>query len=161
MAREVERKFLVANGDWRKAAGPGTTISQFYLAVAEERSVRVRIRNGESATLTLKFGGAARERDEFEYPIPVEEARQLERFAIGVLIEKTRHVVVHDGREWEVDLFKRALAGLAVAEIETEDDITDAALPPWVGREITGEAEFYNASLALRGLPEALRWRSG
>ena len=157
MAKEVERKFLVSRSDWRAVAEPGIAIVQFYIASTAERSVRIRIRRDSEATLTIKFGGDKRIRDEFEYPIPPEEARDMERFAIGAVIEKTRHLVRHRGDVYEVDVFGGALAGLVVAELETEKDVPDADLPAWLGREVTGEAAYYNASLARRGLPELVR----
>ena len=52
-------------------------------------------------------------------------------------------------------MFAGALTGLVIAELETSDDVPVAKLPPWLGREITGESAFYNASLARNGLPVA------
>jgi adenylate cyclase len=157
MAKEVERKFLVSRSDWRQFAEPGIAIMQFYLASTGERSVRIRIREGTEATLTLKFGGDKRIRDEFEYPIPPEEAREMLQFAIGAVVEKTRHLVRHRGFVYEVDVFGGALAGLVVAELETEAEVPDDMLPPWLDREVTGEAEYYNTALSRHGLPELIR----
>ena len=76
-------------------------------------------------------------------------------FAVGLVIEKTRHEVRHNGYVYEVDDFAGALAGLVIAELETPDDVQKAKLPQWLGREVTGESAFYNASLARNGLPVA------
>ena len=153
MAKEIERKFLVKTSVWRAAAEHATAISQFYVTTGEDRSVRVRIVDGEKARLTIKFGGAARTRDEFEYPIPLADARDMERFALGNIIQKTRHKVPHGGRDYEVDTFEGALAGLVIAELETPDDVPDDELPVWLGDEVTGDRAFYNLSLALEGAP--------
>lgn len=40
-----------------------------------------------------------------------------------------------------------------LAELETPEDVCDAALPSWPVREVKGEAAYYNASPALSGLP--------
>ncbi|MBZ9999295.1 MULTISPECIES: CYTH domain-containing protein [unclassified Mesorhizobium] len=154
MGKEVERKFLVSGTAWRDLVETDVRILQFYLAAAPGRTVRVRISNGASARLTLKFGSTARERDEFEYPIPLADAVEMLGFAIGRVIEKTRHHVRHGGYLYEVDVFGGALAGLVMAELETPDDVPDEMLPDWLGREVTGEQKFYNASLALGGIPE-------
>ena len=154
MGKEVERKFLVSSAAWRDLVEADIRIRQFYLAAAPGRTVRVRISDGVSAQLTLKFGSKARERDEFEYPIPLAEAQELQAFAIGRVIEKTRHHVRHRGYLYEVDVFGGLLTGLVVAELETPEDVPDEMLPDWLGREITGESRFYNASLALGGVPE-------
>ncbi|TIV43303.1 MAG: CYTH domain-containing protein, partial [Mesorhizobium sp.] len=93
MGKEVERKFLVAGNAWRHLVEADIRIRQFYVAAQPGRTVRVRISDGASAELTLKFGDRARERDEFEYPIPLAEAEEMMAFAIGRVIEKTRHHV--------------------------------------------------------------------
>ncbi len=155
MAKEIERKFLVTSDDWRGHVDGRAAIRQFYLAAVDGRSFRVRIRDGRSAALTLKFGRHGRERDEFEYPIPLGDAEEMQEFAVGLVIEKTRHEVRHNGYVYEVDAFAGALAGLVIAELETPDDVPAAELPPWLGREVTGESAFYNASLARNGLPVA------
>lgn len=154
MGKEVERKFLVTSSAWRSLAEADIRIRQFYVAAQPGRTVRVRISDGRSAELTLKFGDRARERDEFEYPIPLHEAEELMAFAIGRVIEKTRHHVRHRGYLYEVDVFGGVLSGLVVAELETPEDVPDEMLPDWLGREVTGESRFYNASLALGGIPE-------
>jgi CYTH domain-containing protein len=152
MAKEIERKFLVASEEWRGSAAESSSIRQFYLAIRPDRSVRVRIRDGK-AVLTLKFGTDAKKRDEFEYDVPVSEAEEMQSFALGQVIEKTRHHVRHGGYVYEVDVFAGKLEGLVLAELETEDDVPDTALPRWLGREVTGEAAYYNSSLATSGRP--------
>jgi adenylate cyclase len=152
MAKEVERKFLVRGEGWRALAEAAVSIRQFYLDAEPDRSVRVRIREG-AALLTLKFGVHARIRDEFEYAIPLADAEEMANFAIGDVVEKTRYHVRHGGYLYEVDVFAGELAGLVMAELETPEDVPDSALPAWLGREVTGRAEFYNASLARNGRP--------
>ena len=83
MGKEVERKFLVSSTAWRELAEADIRIRQFYLATAPGRTVRIRISDGASAKLTLKFGSGARERDEFEYPIPLADALEMLDFAIA------------------------------------------------------------------------------
>ena len=154
MAKEIERKFLVSNSAWRDSVAAEIRIRQFYLAAAPGRTVRIRISDGTSAMLTLKFSGKGRGRDEFEYPVPLAEAKEMQAFAIGRVIEKTRCHVHHGGYLYEVDVFGGELAGLVIAELETPDDVPADNLPPWLGREVTQEGRYYNASLALREVPE-------
>ncbi|TWG91368.1 CYTH domain-containing protein [Mesorhizobium sp. J18] len=155
MAEEVERKFLIAGDSWQAESRPeAIAIRQFYVVAEPDRSVRIRIMNGEKATLTLKFGAQARVRQEFEYPLALDEALGLQSFAIGNVIEKTRNIVPHGGFLYEVDVFGGALAGLVIAELETDQDVPATSLPPWLGREVTGDSAYYNASLALKGFPE-------
>jgi len=153
VAKEIERKFLVSSPVWRALVESQIRIQQFYLAASHGRTVRIRISDGTSATLTLKFSGKGRGRDEFEYPVPLAEAREMQAFALGRIIEKTRHHVRHRGYRYEVDVFEGELAGLIVAELETPDIVHDEHLPPWLGSEVTQDGTYYNASLALGEKP--------
>lgn len=149
MAKEVERKFLIRSDAWRAHVSRSISICQFYLAVGADRSIRIRINDDAEALLTLKFGSNMPVRDEFEYPVELSEAREMQAYAVGSVIEKTRHLVEHGGYTYEIDVFEGTLAGLVVAELETPDFVADSALPGWVGREVTGDQRYSNAVLSL------------
>ncbi|MBP8939449.1 MAG: CYTH domain-containing protein [Agrobacterium sp.] len=161
MAKEIERKFLVAGGEWRDEVTHSMAFRQAYVASLENRSVRVRIVNGRDATLTIKIGASALVRDEYEYSIPLQDAEELMASAPGVVIEKTRHTVDHSGFTWEIDVFEGRYQGLVVAEVEMNDENASPDLPPWLGKEVTGDRRFSNQSLAMDcssgGLPDALQ----
>lgn len=146
MATEIERKFLVISDDWR-AGPPGVSICQGYLCREPERTVRVRI-SGEKAFLTIKGMSHGISRQEFEYAIPVEEARPLLEMCLPPVLEKIRHERWHGGHLWEVDEFLGENAGLIVAEIELEADDIEFPLPGWAGQEVSGDVRYYNARLA-------------
>ena len=154
MAKEIERRFLVEGTAWRDSVHAISSLEQFYVAAAADRSVRIRISDVSSALLTLKFGGQALSRDEFEYPLPFADAHEMRAFASGNVIAKTRHKIDVAGYLYEVDVFAGKLAGLVIAELETPDQVADADLPDWLGREITGEPAYHNTMLALSGRPE-------
>lgn len=153
MAKEVERKFLVDGQAWRSQVEDTIRIQQFYLASNAGRSVRLRISDGKRAKLTLKFGSRGRERDEFEYKVPLADAEEMRQFAIGRVIEKTRHHVHHGGYLYEIDVFGGELSGLVIAELETPEDVAASQLPSWIGREVTDDPRYYNATLAIGGAP--------
>ena len=73
MAKEIERKFLMDLNYWSTDV-IGVPYRQGYLAVTEKGIVRVRTK-GEVATLTIKSSGIGISRDEFEYQIPMDEAK--------------------------------------------------------------------------------------
>jgi adenylate cyclase len=154
MATEVERKFLVRSDGWRSQVAKTIDILQFYLAVSSDRSVRLRISDGGAAKLTLKFGSHLPVREEFEYEVPLADALEMQSQAVGRVIEKTRHHVHHRGYLYEVDVFAGRLEGLIVAELETTDSVSADLLPPWLGREVTGDMRYSNAVLALSDVPE-------
>lgn len=149
MGIEIERKFLVTGDAWRSA--DGETLCQAYLNRDKQRTVRVRIagRSGhERAWLTIKGVSVGATRSEFEYEIPVADARELLALADGPAIEKVRRRVEHEGLVWEVDEFFGANAGLVVAEVELTDEGQVLSLPAWVGREVTDDPRYFNSSLA-------------
>jgi adenylate cyclase len=152
MGVEIERKFLVASEAWRDEVASHSDIRQGYLAVTGGNTVRVRIKD-DAAFLTVKSAGPAIRRQEFEYPIPLNDAEALLALRCGRLIEKRRHVVPHGALRFEVDVFSGDLAGLVIAEIELPDETTAFVRPAWLGEEVTDDPRYANASLATNGAP--------
>lgn len=149
MGVEIERKFRVRAG-WRPD-GAGEEIAQGYLSSVPERTVRVRLRGGRGyLTVKGKNGGAdAARRAEFEYEIPAADARALLALAEPGVIEKERFLLpAVDGHTWEVDIFHGENEGLVVAEIELGAEDEPFARPDWLADEVTGDARYYNSSLA-------------
>ena len=102
--QEIERKFLVKGNGWR-GRGKSELYRQGYIARTQDRTVRVRIA-GAQGTLTIKYKGEGIARNEFEYEIPLDEAKALlDGLAPGEVIEKIRHTFLCDGSIWEVDEF--------------------------------------------------------
>ena len=145
MGLEIERKFLVVGDDWR--AAPAVPYAQGYLNRDKQRTVRVRIVR-DQAWLTVKGANAGATRAEFEYAIPVDDARQLLALCDGPLVRKRRRVIVHAGMTWEIDEFEGDNAGLVVAEIELPSEDAPFEAPPWLGIEVTHDPRYFNSSLA-------------
>lgn len=144
MSKEIERKFLVVSDSYKSQADSHELIAQAYLSTRPESTVRVRV-SGDSAWLTVKGINHGAERDEWEYRIPVSDAHDMiERCALTVPLIKTRWRV---GR-WEVDEYHGQLAPLTIAEIELFSADEEVDLPPFIGREVTGDPRYYNSSLA-------------
>ena len=120
MGIEIERKYLVVSDAWREFANP-TYFSQGYLNSEKERTVRVRIA-GKRALLTIKGLSLGATRPEFEYDIPLEDARQLLSMCEQPLIEKNRTRICIDDAVWEIDEFLGDNAGLIIAEIELQSE---------------------------------------
>lgn len=145
MAIEIERKFLVQGDAWR--AAPAVFYSQGYLNGDKARTVRVRIA-GDEAFLTIKGQSVGASRAEFEYAIPLADARELLAICEQPLIEKNRRKISHAGFVWEVDEFLGENLGLVVAEIELPTEETQFARPDWVGQEVTDDVRYFNSNLA-------------
>lgn len=163
MGIEIERKYLVTGEGWRTAAHAVIPMAQGYLndaasleSGAQKASVRVRIQ-GAQAFLNMTSREIGHTRQEFDYPIPVEDARALLALCVGGLIDKRRHLVEHDGLLWEVDEFLGENAGLVVAEVELEHAEQTVTLPEWAGEEVTDQVRYYNLALAAHPFS---RWSS-
>lgn len=146
MGIEIERKFLIKDGRWRKGA-KGLLFRQGYLSTEPERTVRVRL-EGELGKLTIKGKSVGISRAEYEYAIPSADATALlDQLCLRPLIEKTRYRVEHAGRLWEIDEFHGDNAGLLLAEVELESAMAALELPGWVGEEVSADPRYFNANL--------------
>lgn len=155
MGKEIERKFLLINDDWRSAISRSARYAQGYLNEPVNASVRVRIED-DRGKLNIKRVEIGMSRDEFEYEIPLADAEKLMTMVIGPTVTKTRHFVMVDGHEWEIDEFSGDNKGLIVAELELNSPDESFTRPDWLGREVTDEARYYNVFLSQR--PYA-QWR--
>jgi CYTH domain-containing protein len=146
MGQEIERKFLLAGDGWREGA-QGVHYRQGYLSTHPDRNVRVRTK-GEKATLTIKGRTTGISRSEYEYAIPVDDARSLlDELCEKPLIEKVRYTVDYGGLEWVIDEFEGENEGLLLAEVELESEGQVVELPPWIGEEVSDDLRYYNANL--------------
>ena len=148
MGVEIERKYLVKSDAWRELADAGTEYLQGYLIGARQASVRVRI-EGNQAFLNIKSMTLDISRLEFQYPIPLADAREmLTQLCAKPLVEKTRYRVPHANHVWEIDVFAGVNQGLIVAEVELAAVNESLELPSWIGEEVSRDARYYNVNLA-------------
>lgn len=149
MAIEIERKFLVASNSWRANVTTSHPMRQGYLCgIDSKASVRVRI-DSKQVHLNIKSAIVGTSRAEYDYVIPADEGLEIfEALCVGQ-VEKTRHLVVHQGHTWEVDEFEGENEGLVIAEIELNSIGESFARPEWLGNEVTAERRYYNHALSL------------
>ena len=153
MGKEIERKFLLLDEGWREGIESSMPMAQGYLmgvaglvAGHARASVRVRIA-GEQAWLNIKSSVRGIERAEFEYPVPMADARDMLDTLCDGKVEKTRHHVNVQGTVFEIDEFTGANQGLVVAEVELDHAGQDIPRPSWLGREVSDEKRYYNVFL--------------
>ena len=144
MAKEIERKFLIAGDAWRELA-EGTTYRQGYLSTVKERTVRVRTID-DKGFLTIKGITVGATRAEYEYEIPATDANEM-LDDLCEIIEKKRYKVPLDGFVWEIDEFGGVNDGLLVAEVELESEDQAFTKPDWIGEEVTGDPRYFNSNL--------------
>ncbi|MBV2089274.1 MAG: CYTH domain-containing protein [Candidatus Thiodiazotropha sp. (ex Ctena orbiculata)] len=147
MALEIERKFLVVNDKWRDFVISEAVIKQGYLATTEQASVRVRV-DGDEANINIKGRTVGISRQEYEYPIPLDEAQELlDHLVSGAAIDKVRYKVRCGEHIWDLDLFHGANQGLVMAEVELGREDEAFVMPEWAGEEVSGDTRYYNANL--------------
>lgn len=145
MAKEIEHKYLVISENYKIAAQKVTQIVQGYISKNAERVVRVRIVDDE-AFITIKGKNKGDTRLEFEYSIPLQDGKELLNLCIGTPIIKQRWIIYFQGYKWEIDEFlNRDIP--PIAEIELPESTYDYPLPDFIGKEVTGQPQFYNSNL--------------
>lgn len=151
MAVEIERKFLVHPTAWDKLAKPEPEyLRQGYLSGAGGTTVRIRT-TATQAWITIKGKSSANglSRLEYEYTLPMEDAREMLDALCGESIEKWRYTIPAGELNWEVDVFLGENKGLIVAEIEVRTEEEMFNIPDWIAEEVTGDKRYYNSFLAM------------
>lgn len=144
---EIERKFLVKD-NWPQPA-TGMHCIQGYISANKQKIVRVRIMD-DKAWLTIKALKTALTRIEYEYEIPVDDAKiLLKNLCIKPLIEKIRFIVSEFDNKWEIDEFRGENSGLIVAEVELKEEDQLIKLPDWLGDEVSHDPKYFNSNLVI------------
>jgi adenylate cyclase len=147
MATETERKFLVT-GEFRHLSTKEINIIQAYLILDREKTIRIRI-SDDKAYLTIKTRPPKNSitRNEWEFQIPVQDANEMMKVCAPGRIYKTRYIIPSGKHKIEVDVFHEKNDGLVIAEIELASDNEEYFKPDWLGEEVTGQPQYYNANL--------------
>src|SRR6185369_8608692 len=168
---EIERKFLVkfptswsALSEMFEDLVDVKRISQTYL-VAEKNEQAARVRKtvegltGDTETVyhfnqKKPVDSGVHEETEHEIYRAEYEKYLKKSNPDKVSVEKTRFVFKYNDQIFELDVFKGALKGLAILEIELKDKNDTVELPPFlkVIKEVTKDKRFTNFSLADKKL---------
>jgi adenylate cyclase len=147
MNQEIERKFLVNHAEWNRTVKPqGKTIIQSYLSTNPEKTIRVRV-YGEKGFITVKGKAKGLTRPEFEYEIPLKDAKEMINLFSEVSIEKKRYEIKLDNHIWEVDVFEGNNTGLIIAEIELNSENENFNTPNWITEEVSNDVKYFNSNL--------------
>lgn len=151
MARntEIERKFLVTSDAFKAQAITSYEIVQGYLCREPGKTIRVRICNAQ-AFLTIKSGKLRPGIGKFEWEreIDLDDAKELMQLCLPNPIIKTRYIIpINKDRKWEVDVFHGHKEGLVLAELELGSEEESYSRPEWLGEEVTGQPQYYNANM--------------
>ena len=151
---EIERKFLINKLPDDLESHPYHELAQAYLS--GDPVIRIR-RSDSDYILTYKAGGLMI-RKEVELPLTEKSFTHLLTKADGLVISKRRYVIptsmeTEDGvldLKIELDVFKGALEGFILAEVEfpSEKTATSYTPPEWLGKEVTDDPLFHNVNLS-------------
>ncbi|WP_046754971.1 CYTH domain-containing protein [Kordia jejudonensis] len=149
--QEIERKFLVNNQKFKEEAITSFEIAQGFLNTHPERTVRIRIKGDEGfLTIKGKSNESGTSRFEWEKEISIAEAKQLLQLCEEGIIEKIRHNIPRGTHTFEVDEFFGENEGLIVAEVELQHENEAFQKPTWLGKEVTGQTQYYNSQLSKK-----------
>lgn len=147
--KEIERKYLVGPDalDFLQKH-PSREIKQAYIALTEDREVRLRSVDDRQYFLTVKSAGGL-SRNEYEIELTADQARKMLPLMGENCICKTRYLVPHNDLVIEVDVYSEKLKGLLTAEVEFPDEETSERFSPpdWLGKEVTEDRRFKNKNL--------------
>jgi adenylate cyclase len=148
---EIERKFLVTSNAFKEGSFKNTRIIQGFLNTDKERTVRVRLK-GDQGFLTVKGRSTNNglSRFEWEKEISKPEAESLLLLCEEGIIDKTRYEVKVGKHIFEVDEFSGNNEGLIVAEVELDSETETVIKPKWLGKEVTGQLQYYNSQLSKK-----------
>jgi adenylate cyclase len=151
MGKEIERKFLLAEGTSIPIprVHQKLTIKQGYLHAEKGKQVRIRIYDDFKAYIGVKFT-ESQIRDEFEYLIPLEDG-ELMYEKTEQKLEKRRLSFSRGKEHYDVDTFPNGLTFVEV-EFKSMKAMENWEKPSWLGEEITGVGKYSNINLAKKDL---------
>lgn len=150
---EKERKFLVYGEhlDMENLLQDIATmkyVEQGYFRVADANQVRVSITDNIRGRINIKGARTHYSRPEFEYTIPIEDAREMIKLCGDQTITKIR-IHLKSTKRLVVDIYGEKNQGLIIAEAEFDPDSKTRYIPKrkWIKEDVTAIDMFYNKEL--------------
>lgn len=161
MAKEIERKFLLAKGTSIPIPKKFHTsnIKQGYILVSKDKQIRVRLTKQfgyEFGSICVKSSGTLI-RDEFEFDISdkLKEVKELYKTCKWRLEKKRLTFDSHNSPKvhYDVDSYPNGMQWVEV-EFKSIKDMKkwEKNIPSWIGKEITGVSKYSNITLAKKKL---------
>ena len=138
---------------------PFSYIVQAYTMIAEDGSEE-RVRRERECTGEVKYKkgrkvGVGISRVEGSEPITKLEFETESNNALGMLLEKVRYKIPHNGRKIEFNIFANP-RDLMLIEVEFDTDEQAKEFVPldWFGQEVTDDPRYNGQQIALHGIPK-------
>lgn len=150
MAKEIERKFLLARGasipipeNFQKF-----NIKQGYIFSEKGKHLRIRLYS-DKAVICLKFTDGPI-RDEFEYEVPMKDGKNMYK-KCTMKLEKHRLTFSRFNENYDIDSYPNGMRFVEV-EFKSVKASKTWVKPSWIGKEITGSRQYSNIALAKKNL---------
>lgn len=154
MAKEIERKFLVDAEKWKSFKlnldEGGVSVQQAYIGRTEKQTSRIRIKqfgNQERAYFTIKGNTRGITRTEYEYEIPVEDAKAMIAEFCDKFISKRRFTFPYKNKVWEVDEFYSPKPDLILAEVELNSEDEECDYPDFITVDVSTDPQYFNVNM--------------
>jgi CYTH domain-containing protein len=150
MGKEIERKFLLSEGASIPipAKFQKFKIKQGYIQAEKGKQVRIRI-TSDKAVLCVKFTSEFI-RDEFEYEIPMSDAKEIYS-KLDWKLEKKRLSFKRGKENYDVDTFPNGIVWVEV-EFNSIEEMNKWVKPSWLGKEISNVSKYSNIAFAKSNL---------
>lgn len=147
---EIERKFLLRQVPADLDLSMGVRILQGYLCLEEGREIRIRSM-ARQYTMTIKEGQGLTRR-ETEIELDPKQFEDLWQCTLGRRIDKMRYDYPWQGHTLCIDLYRDALDGLHIVEVEFASEAASVAfpVPDFAGEEITAIGDYFHLEQVLQ-----------
>lgn len=157
---KIEKKFLIKpNTDITNGIVPYCNVEQVYLSV-EDPEIMIRecmtLREVICTSTIKSSSGAIQKEVEIDISHPIYTKIILSKLYEGNIINKAKYHMKLPHTIWaKLNVFRNTLSGLSIIEIgfKNEKEANMFTPPEWFGKEVTNNKEYYNANLAINGLP--------
>lgn len=150
MAKEIERKFLLAEGTSIPIPTIHTKVKirQGYISADRDKNVRIRIYDN-SAVLGVKFTDTEIT-EEFEFVIPKRDGMAIYK-RCDTRLEKKRLSFKRKNVRFDIDTYPNGII-VVEAEFESIKQMENWEKPHWIGEDVSGQSEYSNVVLAKQNL---------
>ena len=146
---ERERKFVLK--EMPSNCDSFIEIEQGYIMQDSGKILRIRIIEGTESFICFKSYNNITDRQEFEYSIPIEDAKELMLNHTYIVLKKKRYSFFYNDRDTkhtvivDIDVYED---GTKTVELEYVHLLKE--IPEFCGEEVTGKKEWSNIEIAKR-----------
>lgn len=145
---ETKRKYLVISEEYKSLAFEYSEYCEGHLSNHSSCLIIIKILD-QVGSITIQGlpGNPGTDFYVWERELALKDAKEMIKFCLPGMIQKTRYFIKSGHFTIEVDEFKGANEGLVMAEIESDQNIEYHNKPAWLGMEVTRDKKFNHENL--------------